>query len=133
MDTMARQPLHLRLLSGNLAVSRLDPQAEIPSWAVASLPFSVTRTQEELSIICPESCVPAGIVCERGWRILQFEGPFDFGAVGVLASVADPLAAAGISILALATYDTDYVLVREALIERAVTVLRTHGHTVRAG
>jgi hypothetical protein len=124
--------LNLKVLSETLAVCRLSGRSELPAWALGRQPFcSITRTPDELSIICPEAVVPAGVQCEKGWRAIQFEGPFDFNVVGVLSSVAEPLAAAGISILALATYDTDYVLVKEARLGSAMEVLASRGHNVR--
>jgi hypothetical protein len=123
--------LRLSVLEERFAVCRLGPRAEIPPWAGSESFFCVTRTPDELSIVCPEECVPAGITCERGWRAFKLEGPFDFGLVGVLASVVAPLAASEVGILALATYDTDYVLVRESQLDLAMAALRERGHEVR--
>lgn len=123
--------LTLTTLSERLAVCRLDPSSKIPSWATIAALFSVTRTTDELSIVCPEESVPADVKCERGWRVLKLEGPFEFSMVGVLSSVAAPLADAGVSIFAVSTYDTDYVLVKETLFELAATALRDLGHEVR--
>jgi hypothetical protein len=122
--------LNLTILDDHLAVCQLDPQAEIPAWATGEPFFSITRTGDELSVVCPERCVPAGMAGERGWRALKVEGPFDFTVVGVLAALAQPLAEAGIPILAIGTHDTDYVLVKEAQLERAVAVLSARGHHV---
>lgn len=127
---MANIVLTLTVLPEKLAVCRLDAGEEIPAWALKSRYSSITRTRDELSIICEEQFVPQGVKCERDWRALRLEGPFDFNLVGVLASVLDPLAFAAISILAVGTYDTDYVLVREGHLERAVAVLLTAGHAV---
>jgi uncharacterized protein len=123
--------LRLSVLEGRIAVCRLDPPAEIPGWATDAPFFSVTRTSDELSIVCPEERVPPGVTCERGWRALRFDGPFEFGLVGVLASVAVPLAQSEVCILAIATYDTDYVLVQESQLDLAVATLRRRGHDVR--
>jgi len=124
--------LRLAVLEERLAVCRLEPWAEVQPWATGAPFFCVTRTQDELSIICPEERVPAGITCERGWRALKLEGgPFDLGLVGVLASVASPLARCEVGILAVATYDTDYVLVAESQLDLAISALRERGHEVR--
>jgi uncharacterized protein len=131
VESAPNASLRLSVLEGRLAVCRLDPPSEIPAWAVSAQFFSVTRTPDELSVMCPEECVAAGITCERGWRALKLEGPFDFGLVGVLASVAVPLAESGVGILAIATYDTDYVLVEESQLGLAVSALRGRGHEVR--
>ena len=123
--------LDLQLVAGEFAVCRLPPTEPVPAWAGSAVFSSTTRTRDELSILCPAGQVPAGIKTERGWRLLQVTGPFDFGAVGVLASITAPLAAASISVLATATFDTDYVLVKEARLDDAVRALEAAGHTVR--
>ena len=131
VESTPNASVRLSVLGERLAVCRLDPPAEIPAWATGAPFFSVTRTSAELSIVCPEEHVPPGITCERGWRALRFDGPFEFGLVGVLASVAVPLAQSEVSILAIATYDTDYVLVEEPQLPLATQVLRERGHEVR--
>ena len=123
-------PLKLKRLDGRMAVCRLSADSGLPHWATAAGLFSVTRTPDELSVVCPEGNVPDGVRSEGGWRVLALEGPFEFSAVGVLASVAAPLAEAGVSIFALSTYDTDYVLVKEGQFDRAVSALRERGHEV---
>ena len=122
--------LRLDLLDGRMAVCRLAPSSEVPPWATGAALFSVTRTPDELSVVCPEENVPVGAKHEEGWRVLRLKGPFEFSVVGVLASVAAPLAGAGVSIFALSTYDTDYVLVKEEVLESAVSALRRSGHEV---
>ena len=116
----------LRLLDGELAIVRLPPDAAIPFWlSFSPAPLvSVTRTAQELSIVCPLGAVPTTVECEPGWRAFTIEGKLEFSAVGVLAAILNPLAEAGISILALSTFDTDYVLVRTAMLEAARAVLR---------
>ena len=131
VESTPNASLRLSVLEERLAVCRLDPPAEIPAWATGAPFFSVTRTPDELSIVCPEERVPAGVTCERGWRAFKFEGPFEFGMMGVLASVAAPLAQSEVSILAIATYDTDYVLVEESQLVLAMQALRERGHEVR--
>lgn len=93
----------------------------------------MTRTADELSIISAEGAVPAGVKCEPGWRVFQVEGPFEFSAVGVLLAVLRPLNDAGISILAVSTFDTDYVIVKEAAVAPAVCALTATGHRVIGG
>ena len=122
--------LTLALIEGRFAVCRLAPGDEVPAWANGGSFTSVTRTRDELSVVCAEGAVPEGIRCEGGWRIFQTEGPLDFALTGILASVAVPLAEAGVSIFAVSTFDTDYVLVREENVPRAITALRAAGHQV---
>jgi uncharacterized protein len=116
----------LRLLDGELAIVRFPPDAAIPSWLNFSVEplVSITRTAHELSIICPAGAVPATVLGEPGWRAFTVEGKLGFSAVGVLAAILNPLAQAGISILSLSTFDTDYVLVRVAMLEAARAALR---------
>jgi hypothetical protein len=108
-----------------LAVCRLPASDRIPSWARERHEgfVSITRTPDELSIVCPQVAVPPDTQSEDGFRALMVPGPIPFEQTGVLASLANPLAAAGISIFAVSTYDTDYVLVREHDLERALAAL----------
>ena len=123
--------LTLQVVPGEFAVCRLLPNAPTPAWADSNLFSSVTRTGDELSIICPAAQAPADVKHEAGWRVLKFQGPFDFGAVGVMASVTAPLAAARVSLLAVATFDTDYVLLKASQLDTALRALAAAGHTVR--
>jgi uncharacterized protein len=109
----------------------------VPEWATAGAGdgeaplVAVVRTAAELSIVCPDGAVPDGVRAERGWRALVVDGPLDMVMTGVLAALALPLADAGVPILAIATYDTDYVLVRVERLADAVGALRAAGHRVR--
>jgi hypothetical protein len=112
-------------------VCRLGPDAEIPQWALRGGGFvSVTRTADELSLVCAENVVPQDIRCEPGWRIFEIDGPLDFAEIGILASVVQPLAEAAVSIFTISTYDTDYVMVKEQDVEKAVRALAAAGHRV---
>lgn len=115
----------LRHLPGRFAVCRLDPDDPTPSEF-----WSVTRTDDELSVICAEDAVPEGAAVQRGWRGLQVAGPLDFALTGVAAALTAPLAQAGVSLLPVATYDTDYLFVREDDLPRATAALTAAGHTV---
>jgi hypothetical protein len=123
-------PKKLCLLPETYAVCRLDADASTPSWASAGGQefTSVTRTAQELSVICQGSIVPAGVTATRGWRCLRIEGPFPADEPGVLASVVGPLAEAGISVFAVATHDTDYLLVRD--VAQAAEALAAAGHSL---
>ena len=124
--------LKLSVLPQRLAVCRLDPDEMIPDWVRQCDFWSVTRTDEELSVVLPEASVPRAWKTEEGWRCLKVHGPLDFSLTGVLASLASPLAEAGISIFAISTYDSDYILVRDKDLERAETVLSAYGHVIEA-
>jgi GNAT superfamily N-acetyltransferase len=123
--------VELTVLDGTLAVCRLERDAAVPGWAVASRFFSVTRTAGELSVVCEERDVPAGVAAERGWRCLEVAGPLEFGLTGIVASLTDPLARAEIPVFAISTYDTDLLLVKEDVLESAIEALEGAGHAVR--
>lgn len=116
-----------RVLPGRYAICRLPPEAPVPGWATGSF-CNITRASDELALICPSEQVPAGVRAERDWRLLRLVGPFSFSAIGVLASIASPLARAGISLLSIATYDTDYFLVKGERFKEALAVLAAAGH-----
>jgi len=122
--------LRLHLLPHQLAVCRLAKEDTLPTWVLASPFFVLARTQEELSVVCSQDIVPQGVLSEGGWRVLQVQGPLDFNLTGVLASLLNPLAAAGISTFAISTYDTDFVLVKENALQESLHALQTAGHTV---
>ena len=121
--------MQLTLLPSRFAVCRLAATAAWPNWPRGDL-VSVTRTREELSVVCDEVSVPAGVRSEVGWRALQVAGPLEFTQTGVLSALAAPLAAAKTSIFAVSTFDTDYLLVKETHLQEAVRVLEAAGHRV---
>ena len=129
---MHSAPLQLTVLPQQLAICQLPPESPIPAWATDGPFWSLTRTPHELSLVCAEAQVPPGTTAERGWRALVVAGPLDFALTGILHAITGPLAAAAISIFALSTYNTDYVLIRASDIERAVAALRAAGHTLAA-
>lgn len=124
------QQLSLSLLPERLAVCRLGPNEAIPQWVFSTSFWSVTRTDEELSLILPEELVPSSWKAEKGWRCLKVLGPLDFSITGIIASLSTLLAEAGVSILAISTYDTDYLLVRSGDVDRAKEILIEHGHRI---
>jgi hypothetical protein len=124
--------MKLIVLPEEFAVARLEPSDAIPAWAMQAALFSATRTPDELSMVCAASHLPLQVPAERGWRCLRVAGTIDFAVTGVLASIAGPLAAAGVSIFAISTYDTDYVLVREHALSAAIVALTAAGHDVDA-
>jgi hypothetical protein len=113
-----------------LAVARLDSGAAVPDWAVApgARFVTVTRTAEELSIVAPAARVPAGVRAEGPFVSFRVRGTLEFGLVGIVAALADPLAAAGIPVFVVSTFDTDWVLVPEGLADRARQALAAAGH-----
>jgi len=123
--------VRLSLLKEKLAVCKLEKSAPIPGWLTEGEFFSVSRTFDELSLVCLQESVPDGIQCNKNWRCLQVEGPLDFGLTGVVASLTAPLANAMIPVFVISTYDTDYVMVKDADVEKAICVLSAEGHSVR--
>ena len=129
---MTSEPAGLDLVEveGRFAVIRLGPDAPIPDWAGGGPFSSITRTEDELSVVCLDHRVPDDARAERGWRMVKVSGPLDFALTGVMASLAEPLATAGVSMFAISTYDTDYLLVRAAQWEAALTALQEAGHRI---
>ena len=122
-------PLTLFRLAETYAVARLAPGGPIPEWAAGEL-VSITKTRDELSILAPAQSVPDDVLAERDWRIFGVQGPLPFSMTGVLAELSSRLAAAGISIFAVSTYDTDYIATKRTDFERALAVLAEAGHVV---
>lgn len=122
------EKLQFRRMSGIYAVCRVPPHAAVPTWAGHGIFTSITRTADELSVVCPLENVPAELQSGVRWCCFQLAGPFAFSQVGILASFIDPLAASGIPIFAISTYDTDYVLISEEFTDAALRCLQTAGH-----
>jgi uncharacterized protein len=123
--------MNLEVIDGHFAVCRLDAGSEVPSWVDRSSGFtSITRTSDELSVICAYDEVPVGVPMEGPWRALRVQGPIVMTLIGVVASLAGALADAGISIFAISTFDTDYILVHEPDFDDAVGALTRAGHVV---
>ena len=125
-------PMHLTVVEARLAVCRVDSGSEVPAWVDRAGDFvSVTRTADELSIVCAMEAVPPGVPMEGPWRAFKVQGPLVMTLIGVVAALANPLADAGISIFAISTYNTDYVLVHEPDFDAAIEALVAAGHTVQ--
>ena len=118
--------------SGTLSVCRLDPGAPWPSPPPGAGIYALTRTTDEFSIVCAEGAEPTGSRIEPGWRALRIVGPLAFELVGVVASVAVPLADSGIGVFIVSTYDTDLILVKGTDLDLAIRSLESAGHTVVA-
>ena len=123
--------LSLVVLPEAFAVCQLPPDSPFPAWARGKDLLAMVRTTDELSVVCDDRGIPGEVIVERGWRALKVEGPLDFTLVGVLARLATVLAEAGVSIFAISTYDTDYLLVKDVDLERAVTALEGAGNAVK--
>ena len=127
---MAFHQLTLLMVDGTFAVCRLGGDAPIPPWATDGHFVSITRTADELSIVCRQDVVPERVILDRDWRCVRVAGTMPFTVVGILASLTAPLAEAGIGVFAVSTFDTDYLLVKESDLAAALNVLRQRGHAV---
>jgi len=128
---MNTQGLSLAILSDLFAVCKLPAVENIPSWSLSGSFCSLTRTPDELSVVCSQELVPEGVQAVRGWRSLKVEGKLDFTLVGILSSLTSSLAHVGIVVFVISTYDTDYIFVKDSDLDRAVIALRNAGHDVR--
>ncbi|MGH7633583.1 MAG: ACT domain-containing protein [Gemmatimonadaceae bacterium] len=118
----------LTVLAAPLALCRLAAAEPIPAWASNTRAFlTISRTPAELSIVADESAVPSSVNAVRGYRALRVEGPLPLDLVGIFVMIAAPLATAQVPIFPIATYDTDYVLVAQAMLERAIAALEGAG------
>jgi len=122
--------LELKVLPGLLSVCRLPAGCPLPEWIAGATLTSVTRSPDETSIVCDACVVPPDVTAESGWRAIKVMGPLDFSLTGVLLSIAQPVADAGVSMFALSTYDTDYILVKESSLPQVVEVLSSAGHRI---
>ena len=122
--------MQLYALDDLYAVVRLEPDADIPPWARTGHFWSVTHSDSELSVVCPQEQVPADASAERGWCVFEVAGPLDFSLTGVVASLVTPLADESIPLFVVSTFETDYLLVREHDLERSVAALTAAGHSV---
>jgi len=119
--------MKLTILPNKFAVCRLDPDRGFPNWAFNAIFYSITASEDELSVVTLENQIPLGIKSEPDWRVIKVIGPLDFSLTGVLSSIAEPLAEVDVSIFALSTFDTDYILVKHDDLEYAKEVLINRG------
>lgn len=123
-----RHTLKFQRLPGAYAIVRLAPDAPVPDWATRGDFASITRTADELSIVCAAGNLPADLRSQYRWICLKLEGPFPFSQTGVLLSFIAPLSTKDVPIFAISTYDTDYVLIQEEFARSAIKSLRAAGH-----
>jgi hypothetical protein len=128
--TSSARLLELTLLPERFAISRLAADAPVPAWATEGSFFSVTRTGDELSVVCELGRVPVGVQSQPGWRVFKVHGPFVLTEIGVLSALATPLAEAKLSLFAISTFDTDYLLVASETLSAAVAALEHAGHKI---
>jgi hypothetical protein len=127
---MQNRAFSLIVLDETFGICRLDPSALVPERVYQSSFFSITRTPNELSIVCTETHIPKSHRCSRGWRCFQVKGPLDLSETGILSTLSRSLAEAEIPIFALSTHDTDYLLVKEQDFKRTAETLESNGHNI---
>jgi len=127
---MSEKALTMKLMEGLYGVCRLNRDEAIPEWVFQGSFYSVTKTLNELSVVCSQDNIPDKIKCEKDWRILRVEGPLDFSLIGILSSISTTLANKGISIFAISTYDTDYILVKDKNIDMAIDALSAEKYEI---
>lgn len=123
--------MDIEWIPGCYSICRLAADAGIPHWIDTRYFYSVTRTSEEVSVVCVAGCIPDSIQVESDWSMLKVAGPINFATTGVLSALIQPLAEAKISIFALSTYDTDYLLVKKAVLKETLSILEGNGIKVK--
>ena len=123
--------LSLKILPDRIAVCRFAPTAKLPEGLDKSGFYSITRTEEELTVVCTEASVPSGTLSEGGWRCFKIQGPLDFSETGIIFSLSKPLAESGIPVFVVSTFDTDYFMVKEKDLVKAIEALTAAGHQLK--
>jgi len=126
-----RTELRLELLENTFAIHRFSPFRRIPEQVFAETFFNIVKTDEELSIVCPESLDLASEHCHRGWSCIKVSGPLDLDDAGILANLSGVLAKAQISIFVVSSYDTDYLLIPAKKSHVAVAALQGAGYQIK--
>ena len=125
------EKLKIRLLQGTYAVCQINDTEKVPSWVEEKGFFSVTKTEDEISVVMLQDKISKEIKAEKDWRILKVEGTLDFSLIGILAKISSVLAKNQISIFVISTFNTDYILVKEEKIEKAMAVLNLEGYEIK--
>ncbi len=127
---MTQKQLKLSLLKDKYGICTLPATTPIPDWALMQSLISITRTKEELTIVCRQDIIPSQCKCDLNWRCFKVDGTFDLNQTGVISSISSPLADAGISIYVISTYNTDYFMVQEDKVNQTISVLSNSGHSI---
>lgn len=118
---------------GLFAICKLAPGDDIPVWSTESDFLSVTRSPDELSVVCDQQLIPRAVQCSRNWRMLAIDGVLDLQMTGVVSGLLLPLARVDVSVFVLSTFDTDYFMVPEHMLEQASETLKAEGHRIIVG
>lgn len=120
----------IQILNQNFTIHKFDPDEKLPPELIESKLFWIGKTDEELSVVCESGIKLPSKKSDSGWSALKIIGPLDFSEIGILAGISKTLAEAGISIFALSTFDTDYILIKKSKIENAVNALHQNGYPI---
>ena len=120
----------LTLYPEDYAVCQLAASAAVPDWANDGRFNSISKTEDELSIVCESTLIKGDIRAEKGWRTFKLHGPFAFDELGIIASLTTPLAKAGVGVFVISTFNTDYLMVKAAQLQETLMVLENH-HNVK--
>ena len=127
---MKLKKLSLKILPHRMAVCRFEPTAPLPDWIGKAGFYSFTRTEADLSIVCPETHLAPGTASETGWRCFKVQGRLDFSEIGIIVSLTQPLAESGLAVFVISTFDTDYFMVKEKDLAKAIDALTAKGHQI---
>lgn len=131
MITKRDSSIALELLEGEYSVCRFEPGARIPQQDEASGGvYSITSTHLETSVVCSTAAAPAGAICEHGWRALYVKGPIPFGLTGVVSGITTAVAAAGLPVFVISTFDSDLLLLRSETLDDAIEALEANDYSV---
>lgn len=130
MQQLKNNKIKLVLIKEIFAIAQLEKGSSFPDWVINAGLWSITKTNDEISIVCPQDVVPTEVKREKDWCCLKVDDVLDFSLVGILASLTLPLAQEGISIFALSTYNTDYLFIKDKDINKAIAVLTKHGFEI---
>lgn len=124
--------LDFTILKDTYAIYRFGKDSSVPDWIDNSDFYSLTRTQDELSIVCKQVDITLEdkIMIDKHWRILKINGPLDLSLIGIIANISDLFKRNKISIFPISTYDTDYILIKNPNLDKAITVLKNKGHKI---
>jgi uncharacterized protein len=124
--------LNIRVLPDHYSIYRFKPGTEIPEWIYSSEFFSITRTQDEISVVTSQTDTETGFLSNRDWRVLKIAGPLDFSLIGIIADISVVLKDKNIPILSISTYDTDYILIKQKDLETGIMALEENGHKIQS-
>ena len=127
---MNLRKLSLKILPERMAVCRFEPTTPLPDWIGEVGFYSLTRTEAELTLVCPEARLAPGTTSETGWRCFKVQGLLDFSEIGIIFSLTQPLAKTGVSVFVISTFDTDYFMVKEKDLAKTIDALTAEGHEI---